>query len=189
MSFRNSSSNASEPQPLACCRLVFFTAAFNRFTAFTCLLFTDRNSEYWRGVWPTMVEEFPPFDGRVSPARWKKFPSYGGRIYRPIVEGNRGSWKDFPGQCGRNSPLWWKDFPPPECICLGSLPANGAWKRLFVSICQSFYCAQRLNARLPREWWKDFPRLTHGRRPMVEGFPLVRRFCVGRYIVLGKFAV
>jgi hypothetical protein len=26
-----------------------------------------------------------------------------------------------------------------------------------VSICQSFYCVQRLNALLPREWWKDLP--------------------------------
>jgi hypothetical protein len=58
-----------------------------------------------------MVEEFPPFDGRISPARWKDLPSYRGRISLPIVEENLASWKILPGGCGENSPLWWKDLP------------------------------------------------------------------------------
>ena len=90
---------------------IFYTAAFNIFTSFTCLLFTQGKSLYWRGVAPVKVEEFPPFDGGISPFRRKNFPSYRGRISLPIVEGNRELWKDLPGRCGRNSPPWWKDFP------------------------------------------------------------------------------
>lgn len=98
-------------------RFAFFclTAAFNIFTSFTCLLFTDRNSQYWRGFAPSMVEEIPLFDGRISPAWWKDLLPYCGRISRPIVEENRRSWKVLPTHRGRISPLSWKDFP-----CAGS---------------------------------------------------------------------
>lgn len=65
------------------------TAAFNNFTSFNCLLFTERNPQYWRGIALSMVEEITPFDGRISPVRWKDFLPYRGRISRPIVEGNR----------------------------------------------------------------------------------------------------
>lgn len=63
-----------------------------------------------------MVEGFPPFDGSISPLRWKHFPCHRGRISPGIVEGFQTSWRDFPGQRGRISPSWWKNFPSPAGI-------------------------------------------------------------------------
>jgi hypothetical protein len=102
------------------------TAAFNRFTSFTCLLFTDRNSQYWRGIAPDMVEGIPPLDGRISPLWWKDFLPDGGRISRPIVEGNWESWKVFPVHRGRISPEWWKEFPLPRVAMRAQPPTTSA---------------------------------------------------------------
>jgi hypothetical protein len=64
-----------------------------------------------------MVEEIPPLDGRISPVRWKDLLPYCGRISRPIVEENRGSWKVLPASCGRISPLMVEGFPLCRARC------------------------------------------------------------------------
>jgi hypothetical protein len=147
-----------------------------------------------------MVEEIPPFDGRISPVRWKDFLPYGGRISRPIVEENRGTWKVFPTHRGRISPSMVEGFPLRRA-------ARHAWPpktRLcvpFLCICDTFRFPA-VTKKSPRRWMVEgfTPCQRASSRTMVEGIPperprplrpvcMVCMVCRKRSVLLGLSGV